>query len=976
MRRFSGNQADVGSTTGNVLAKTDKQAVAATSSVSPAEVERLAILCLLLIGFGVRVWHLGTQSLWLDEALSVIFARPSLPEVMTILANQDLHPPLYYVALHFWIRLAGSSEFAVRFVSVILGLPAIPATYLLGSTLFRENAQSSRAFDRGRQIGLIAATLVALSPFLVYYSQEARMYSGLATFGVFSSLALWRLLNDPRPAWWIAYVVFTAAVIYSQYFGALIVGYQVIYLIAFGARGRRRAIDGISALIATAAAYVPWLPGAVLQVRRLATLPDFWKGDFQLSYLITHVFAAFTFGQFSALGRYSGVAAVAALVVAAGLVLLTWRAIQRGGAEVFLLTYLLVPLAVLYAIVARDPKFAERYLIMIAPPFYLVIALSLTTTLLWLRAVASVRARHVGYAVVGAVGVALVLSSSIQIWQIYYGSTYRKDDNRGAIAYVEEHAQPGDIVVLMMNTYQTYVYYAKGDVPYEPLQPGGDIEGAAIRLNSIVAGRKRLWLYSWNPEWADPSRFVRDSLDYAFTQVPVTQSFTGIGLHLYNIDPAYRFSAKTTPSVAEPADFGNKLRLLGYDLSTSTVTSGQGGVITLYWQAAASLDADYIVSLRLKDDRFYWWRHDDRPAAYNFPTMYWQPGQIVAGDVPFQVPAGTPPGKYELELGVYAQGQSSDLNVLRDGSVATGTAIPVAEIDVTRPVSPPAVSTLAISPSEQARFGGDLILLGSSIATTQAPRGAPLDLTLWWQAARSPLQDYRLRLALAGNDYERVAEDQAPVEGRYSTSRWASGEIVSDRHRLSVPLDAPAGPLTVLLQVSPTAGGPPLSSERGSELTVGSITVLDRQRLTTLPTGIQTPTDLKLGTFARLVGSTLSDVSPRPGDHLRLTLYWEALGSSGDVSYAVFAHMLDPKQKVKAQQDHPPGGGNNPTTGWTEGEYIVDQYDLNIAPDTQPGRYELEIGMYNPSDGKRLTVSDATGQVIGDRAIIATGQVR
>jgi 4-amino-4-deoxy-L-arabinose transferase-like glycosyltransferase len=962
--------------TGRLLSERVESPPTAVQSGQALNRERIAMIGLLLVGFGVRVWHLGTQSLWLDEALSVIFSRPNLRALLTILATQDLHPPLYYLVLHFWMRLVGSSEFAVRFVSVAFGLPAIPATFLLGSSLFADSTGRKRGFDRGRQVGLIAATLVALSPFLVYYSQEARMYSALATFGVLSSLALWRLHEEPEcRRWRVAYVVFTAGVIYTQYLGGLIVGFQLVYLFAVGTRRPRRAIVGLLAILATAVTYVPWVPGAILQIRRLVALPDFWKGDFQLSYLLTHAFAAFTLGQFAALGSLYGVAAIAVVLVVGGLVSLTWRAFRRGGGEAFVLTYLFVPMGVLYAIVARDPKFAERYLIMVAPPFYLVIALGLTTAFRWLSGVRTRQVRSACYLIVGALGAALILGSSIQVWQIYGGPTYRKDDNRGAIAYIEEHAQPGDVVALMMNTYQTYVYYAKGDVPYEPLQPGGDIEAAADRLNQIVAGRKRLWLYSWNPEWADPSRYVRDSLDHAYTQVPVTQSFTGIGLRLYNIAPAYRFSAKTTPSIARPVNFGNKLRMLGYDLPNKQVMAGESGLITLYWQAMTQPDADFIVSLRLKDGQFYWWRHDDRPAAFNFPTMYWRPGQVVSGDVQFQVPPGTPPGSYDLEIGVYAQGQGTDLNVLRDGSVAAGTAISVAQIDVKRPASPPNATGLAIPPSEQAHFAQDLTLLGSTVAVRQAPRGGPLEVTLWWQAGRARRPDDRLRLALIGDGYVRLLENQAPVEGRYPTNQWTNDEIVVDRHRPIVPSDAPAGPLTIALQVWPADGSAPLTSEHGPSLTLGTVTVLDRQRLTSLPAGIQTPTDLRLGSFARLVGTTLSTASPRMGDHVRLTLYWQAMGSSGDVPYTVFAHVLDASQKVKAQQDHAPGDGNNPTTGWTESEYIVDQYDLTIAPDTSPGRYDIEIGMYNPSDGKRLPVADATGQITGDRAIIASLQI-
>jgi hypothetical protein len=931
---------------------------------------------LLLIGFGARVWHLGTQSLWLDEALSVVFSRLSLGDLLNTLATQDLHPPLYYLALHFWMRLAGSSEFAVRFVSIWLGLPAIPATYLLGASVFASGDRVGGAFDRGAKIGLIAAALVAVSPFLVYYSQEARMYSALATFGACSSVAFWKLLTNPGRRWWLGYVGFSAALLYTQYFGALVLLFQVIYLAVVGVRQRRRAFIGLSAIAATGAAYLPWLPGAILQVRRLVTIPDFWKGDFQFSYLITHMFAAFALGQFTALRSSTAAAAIAGGLVVLGLAFLVWRAVRFGGGEIFVITYLVVPLVALYTIVARDPKFAERYLIVIAPPFYLIIALALVGCLDWLAHVNRILVRRVGFAAVGVTGLVLGYASASQVWQVYDGPTYRKDDNRGAIAYIEQHAQPGDVVALMMNTYPVYLYYGRGDVPYEPLQPGGDLEAAATRLNEIAAGHRRLWLLSWNPEWADPSRFVRDSLDQAYARAPVIPPFAGLGLTLYTIDPSHRFSARTTPTIAKPVNYGNKLRLLGYDLPTATLAAGQSGVVSLYWQATQRLDADYILSLRLRDSEFYWWRHDDRPAAYNFPTMYWRPGQIVAGDVHFSVPPGTPPGTYDLELGVYGQGQGGDLNVLTDGDVAVGTAQPIARLTVTRPSSPPTVESLGISRLIDATPGDGLRLLGASIAAKQAARGAPVELDLWWRADRSPLPNYQIRLHMNGAGYDRVVDDQAPVDGRYPTSGWASGEVVLDRHRITIPTDAPAGDLGLALEVVSSATAPASGAPPSTALPVGTIGVLDRQRLTQLPADVQTPANLALGQFATLVGSTLSASVARPGDRIDLTLYWKARGASGDVSYTVFAHLLDASQIVKAQADHQPGNGENPTTGWTDGEYIVDRYELTVDLDAKPGSYDVEVGMYNPLDGKRLPIADAAGSRVGDRAIVGKVDIR
>ena len=121
-----------------------------------------SLLALIFVAYAVRVWKLGAQSLWLDEALSVVFARPGVRQVLSTLVNRDLHPPLYYLALHFWMQLAGDSEFSVRYVSVLLGLPVVPATYLLGRDLFRIRTPADAktpAINPAILIGLTGAML-------------------------------------------------------------------------------------------------------------------------------------------------------------------------------------------------------------------------------------------------------------------------------------------------------------------------------------------------------------------------------------------------------------------------------------------------------------------------------------------------------------------------------------------------------------------------------------------------------------------------------------------------------------------------------------------------------------------------------------------------------------------------------------------------------------------------------------------------
>jgi 4-amino-4-deoxy-L-arabinose transferase-like glycosyltransferase len=114
----------------------------------------IALLVISLVAFLLRTFRLEHQSLWYDEAFSVYLARMNLGDITTRTAA-DIQPPLYYYLLHFWVALAGDTEFAVRFLSLIFGVLTVPLLY----------ATARRAFTPPRRDFLRAArgVLPALS---------------------------------------------------------------------------------------------------------------------------------------------------------------------------------------------------------------------------------------------------------------------------------------------------------------------------------------------------------------------------------------------------------------------------------------------------------------------------------------------------------------------------------------------------------------------------------------------------------------------------------------------------------------------------------------------------------------------------------------------------------------------------------------------------------------------------------------------
>ena len=128
-----------------------------------------------------------------------------------------------------------------------------------------------------------------------------------------------------------------------------------------------------------------------------------------------------------------------------------------------------------------------------------------------------------------------------------------------------------------------------------------------------------------------------------------------------------------------------------------------------------------------------------------------------------------------------------------------------------------------------------------------------------------------------------------------------------------------------------------------------------------------------LGGQAQLTGYALDRAAYRPGEDVRVTLYW--LGSRHpDKDYKVFVHLRDrADQQMISQHDSDPVYGSTPMTRWEPGELMADEHMLPLPADTPPGTYQLWVGMYDPATGERVTRSDAPEQ---DRLPIGVVTVR
>jgi mannosyltransferase len=217
------------------------------------------ILVLMAVSAFLRTRFISGQ-FWMDEAITTGIASHSLSAIPGILRH-DGSPPLFYLLLHVWMSIFGSSETATHSLSLTIGLLTIPVALWAGWSLF------------GLRAGLMAAVLFAFSAFLTQYAQETRMYELMGLFGLLATAAFLHAFVFRRRKYLILFALSLALMLYTHAWGIFFAGGSVIALIpVFLASDDRRGIvrDAVLAFVGAGILYLPWLPNFIYQATHTA----------------------------------------------------------------------------------------------------------------------------------------------------------------------------------------------------------------------------------------------------------------------------------------------------------------------------------------------------------------------------------------------------------------------------------------------------------------------------------------------------------------------------------------------------------------------------------------------------------------------------------------------------------------------------------------------------------------------------------
>ncbi len=501
------------------------------------------------LGFLLRVWHIGSKGLWIDEAFSVWVGWQPVARGLDWLVRIDQHPPLYYLTLRLWMRM-GDDPVTVRLLSASLSTVNIPVLYRLGQRL------------AGHSVGLLAAVILALSPFHVRFAQEARMYALLCLNASAAIWALACLLLDERSSserigrqlwaaccswratghWprldairidlaWAAYVFFTVAMLWTHNTGVLFVAAANGAALGLAwARGRQRLCVRLAPNWAIAHAGIlllwsPWIRPFFVQSR--AVYGEFWLPaptwntvvhavrDLLVAYLPDRLEWAWVI--------WAGYGALLALGA--------WSLRPVRGHLWALLALVFIPVGGEWAVSLARPIFYDRTLIWASIPLYVLLALGVQ------------QLRYRSY-ILSAMAM-LVTVSLLSVRE--YDLRFQKEGWDKGAAYVAARAEQGDLILLHASWVQIpFDYYLRTHA----LPPGVSERGVPVDLfergvlepkmtvedlpglHRLVRNHRRVWLVYSHQWYTDPNRLVVAALEESM-MLHSRRRFHGLEVRLY-----------------------------------------------------------------------------------------------------------------------------------------------------------------------------------------------------------------------------------------------------------------------------------------------------------------------------------------------------------------------------------------------------------------------------------------------------------
>ncbi len=453
------------------------------------------LLPILLLAFLLRTAYLDAQSLWYDEAFYATVSSVDLPSLLDVVLDVRVHPPLYFLILHFWLGL-GQSEFVLRTLSAFAGVLTVAGMFPLATRIGT------------KRLGIISAFGLAISPFHIWYSQEVKMLTLITFLVLLSNYFLVRLLREDKVGNWLGYGIFTLLAFYTHYLTFFVVVAQMTCLTLL--RKQHRALLGkwLLCVVIVGLLFAPWLL-AILLRGGFSQTPISWIPAAQPEDLFWTLYV-FGLGSTSDNGHLfntvSGLLLVA-ILAHVSFQLLPGKVMAKERSELLLVwLWHFLPLVLIFLISVDWPLpqkrsiYMDRYLIPLLPAYLILIGYGIM----------HLYARKKVLGIVTTT--ALLILNGASVYSLFLDQSYHRDQWRQAITEIRENARSGGILLVRPHHYVVLYYYDLREIPWHTVPYLESKEEYETFLDSEIPPRLseggRLWTMIVC-ENADTHRFVQ-----------------------------------------------------------------------------------------------------------------------------------------------------------------------------------------------------------------------------------------------------------------------------------------------------------------------------------------------------------------------------------------------------------------------------------------------------------------------------------
>jgi Dolichyl-phosphate-mannose-protein mannosyltransferase len=862
-------------------------------------------LAILGAAFALRCHALGWPNLTNDEWFMLRNHDEGALWIIHQAHTFEPHPLLYYLGLAGWIELAGRSEFAMRFLSVGGDLLLVAAAIGMA----REVA--------GWRAGLVVGALAALNPYQIAEAQNARNYALVVGLAAVASLLFLRALDRNRRRDWLAYGAAMLLALNTHLDAALVLAAHVAFVLIRLALARlnRHPIDRrflrswLATSLAVGIVFGAWL---VYALPALMAYHGYFPSPVTIDVVLLRSLATFGLGPGAAIRD-------AVPLFALALVGLGWLVIRRPDRALLLALSIGLPIGLVGLLFLKRPMFDERYLIVLAPAYLVLIGCGISA--LWERL------WPVG--LVATIGVLALTARTLP--DTYQSQLTDRPDFRAMAAWIDAFGSPSDpIVATGHGQAELFSYYYSGPRPIQVLDDPATIPRD---VPARLSGHAGLWLL---PSAQSPA-------DVAATDTLSRVAIPSAEKWFVNARALYYLSADTVqPAAGGSATWDDGLRLESAQISAGPSEPGTAAGVVLDWRIAQAV-ASPKISLRLFGETGNEIAQSDVPLGLAAERLT---AGALTTRVGLLVPPATPPGDYRIAIFLYQPDGAPGPHLISGPTGPTGELV-LGSVRILPRVRSVSAFQTGIPLTLPTSWGG-VSLLGHDPLGPPGPAGGWLDFQVLWRADRTGLPDLTRTIELVGSNGKSVGTKTEPILATFPTSHWTAGELLAEPIRWQIPPTVGIGDYQLQVRAAD-----------GNAAPLGTVEVNGPVR-SYQPLSAQEPIGARFGAFGQLVGRDLDVSAAKPGGSVHLRLVWQARGTA-DKSYKVFVHVLDATGKIQGQVDRLPLNGSRPTDSWVTGEYLADDYDVPLPADRAGGRYTIEIGLYDAATGARVPVTRADG---------------